>query len=123
MGITNVAYFVYFAKDMERAKAFYRDVLKLEIEADRGAWVQFNTPGGKFALHEEDEEHPTLNRTGAGVICFQVDDLEAFARELKAKNVMFKDDIREERFGKLVNIMDPEGNTINLIEYARVAHG
>ncbi len=124
MGISRIAFFVYFVKDMARAKAFYQDILNLEVERDTGAWVQFKMEGGTFALHLKDEdagEHPA-HGTG-GMVGFAVDDLDAFVSRLQQHEVELQGEIREERFGRLVNILDPDGNLSNLFEPAKVPAG
>lgn len=122
MGITKVAYFVYFTRDMARARAFYQDVLKLPVAYETPAWIQFRMEGGTLALHlaEEGAEEIT-NAHGGGIIGFTVDNLEAFAQELKGHGVRFEGEIRDEHFGRLLNILDPDGNIINLFEPAAVA--
>ena len=122
MSIQKIAYFIYFAKDMDRAKAFYTNVLGLKISADRGAWVQFEIEGGTFALHQSDEEAGNNAAEAGGIIGFHVDNLDGFMEELKAHQVKFQGEIREERFGRLLNIFDPDGNIINLLEPAQIAH-
>jgi catechol 2,3-dioxygenase-like lactoylglutathione lyase family enzyme len=123
MGILKVAYFIYFVKDMERAKAFYRDTLRLEIGYETPAWVQFKSEGGTLALHlsHDDDDSAETSGSDGGIIGFQVDDMDAFAAYLKERHVSFKSEIRNERFGRLLDIMDPDGNTINLFEPAHMA--
>ncbi len=123
MGITKVAFFVYFVKDIDRAKAFYTDVLNLPVSYETPAWVQFKTEGGTLALHLADAESTDVtNEKAGGIIGFQVDNLEQYAEYLKQHNVKLKNDIRNEHFGKLLDIYDPDGNSINLFEPAHVAH-
>ncbi len=50
------------------------------------------------------------------MINFRVDDLEAFAEELRAKNVEIVDNIESYDYGKFLHINDPEGNRIELWE-------
>jgi predicted enzyme related to lactoylglutathione lyase len=121
--VKKIAYFVYFADDMERAMQFYQDTLGLEVEYATPAWVEFKAEGGTFALHKRDEAHKDVkNPGGGGIVGFVVEDIQRVADELRAKNVTVHGDIREEHFGKLLNIEDLDGNIINLFEPARVAH-
>jgi predicted enzyme related to lactoylglutathione lyase len=123
MAITRIAYFVYFVTDMDRAVQFYTEVLGLPVEANRGAWVQFKVEGGTFALHQSEEGAGNNAAESGGIVGFAVDDIDAYAALLKEKNVAFHGEIRQERFGKLLNILDPDGNIINLYEPALVSHG
>jgi catechol 2,3-dioxygenase-like lactoylglutathione lyase family enzyme len=125
MGITKIAYFVYFVKDMARAIAFYRDVLQLPVGYETTAWVQFKVEGGTLALHlaDPDREEDYTNAHGGGMVGFVVEDMDAYAQYLRTHNVSLQGDIREEHFGRLLNITDPDGNVINLFQPVAMVHG
>lgn len=117
MGITQIAYFVYFVQDMARAKAFYTEVLGLEILYSAPAWVEFAIPGGKFALRLQSQD--TLRRPAQearSAIEFTVHHLDDFVAALEHFHVQFHGEIRNKPFGRLLDIYDPEGNLIHLLE-------
>jgi len=39
--IANVDYVILLCEDIDRVRAFYRDVMGFSLENDRGVWVQF----------------------------------------------------------------------------------
>ena len=42
---------VVFVSDMDRSRAFYRDVLRLPVQCESPKWAEFDTPGVTLALH------------------------------------------------------------------------
>jgi catechol 2,3-dioxygenase-like lactoylglutathione lyase family enzyme len=75
------------AKDLERARAFYRDKLGLEPAEERPGGLLYRLAYGEFALFES---------TGAASgdhtqMAFEVDDLAATVAELRRRGVIFEE--------------------------------
>src|SRR5262245_4686120 len=75
------------AKDLRRARAFYAEKLGLEPVEEREGGLRYVCAGGEFALFES---------TGAASgdhtqMSWEVDDIEATVRELRARGVMFEE--------------------------------
>ncbi len=105
----------YWTRDLERAVAFYRDVLGLELVRRAGnGWAEFRAGEAKLALHgTEDAELPP-----AGTVVFGVDDLDEARWALQGRGVAFDGHEAEvPGVGRFATFHDPDGNPIQLIEY------
>jgi catechol 2,3-dioxygenase-like lactoylglutathione lyase family enzyme len=106
----------YWVSDMERAVAFYRDVLGLDlIRQDGSSWAQFDVGGRRFALHGA-VEGQQLTPGGATAV-FTVNDLDGAKAVLGARGVQVEHDGDVEGFARFCSIKDPDGNVVELIEY------
>ena len=96
---------VVYTRDMERATAFYRDVLGLEPDFESPHWTTFRTGACTFALHAGSEApDPT----------FEVADAGAERERLLAAGVEVTE-IREPVAGlRVFDARDPDGNRFSL---------
>ena len=116
--LKKIAFTMYPVENMERARQFYEEVLKLipSSTSAQGAWVEYNLPqGGCFAI--------TTLATGVvpsadagGSVAFEVDNVEMLILQLKSMNVRVKKDILTTPVCKMAVILDSEGNAITLHE-------
>jgi catechol 2,3-dioxygenase len=107
----------YWTADMNRAVAFYQDTLGLSlIRRDGENWAEFDAGGRRFALHGAIEGRPVV--PGGATAVFSVLDLDAARTNLSERGVEFghEGDVGYARFA---SFQDPDGNTVQLIEYAR----
>ena len=102
---------VVYTRDMERATAFYRDVLGLEPEFESPHWTTFRTGACTLALHAGSEvPDPT----------FEVADAPAERERLIAMGVEVTE-IREPVAGlRVFDARDPDGNRFSI--ESRAAH-
>jgi lactoylglutathione lyase len=117
----------YRVKDLEKTVSFYKDVLGLkEIRrhtSGRGSQlVFFKAPGSEEEIEicKFDESGPVIVGPDLTHLAFEVDDLEAFAREADAKGYPLSDGPHASGSGKIAFIDAPEGYEIELIERGRV---
>ena len=75
------------ASDLERAKAFYRDVLGFEPVRETEAWLTFRSGASIFQLYPTSSAG-TAQHTLAGWV---VDDLEGAVSELRRRGVVFEE--------------------------------
>jgi catechol 2,3-dioxygenase-like lactoylglutathione lyase family enzyme len=96
---------VVYTRDMDRATAFYRDVLGLEPDFESPHWTTFRTGACAFALHAGSEApDPT----------FEVADAAAEHERLIAAGVEVTE-IREPVAGlRVFDARDPDGNRFSI---------
>jgi catechol 2,3-dioxygenase-like lactoylglutathione lyase family enzyme len=75
------------AQDLDRARAWYRDMLGLEPSETREGGLLYRMGDGEFALFAS-AGAPSGQHTQMG---FEVDDIRAAVAELKARGVVFED--------------------------------
>jgi len=107
----------YWTADMDRAVAFYRDTLGLAlVRQDGDAWAVFDAGGRQFALHGAVEGRPV--QPGGATAVFAVDDLDEARSRLTEQGVTFGHRGEVEGYARFASFKDPDGNTVQLIEYA-----
>lgn len=104
--------------DIERAKAFYRDILGLDVAMDLG-WI---------ATFEADAlVHPQLSVAAQGGsatavpdLTLEVDDLEEAQARFQQANVMIEYGPVNEPWGvRRFHVRDPIGRLLNFMEHSR----
>jgi lactoylglutathione lyase len=117
----------YRVKDLAKTVSFYKDVLGLkEIRrhtSGRGSQlVFFKAPESEEEIEicKFDESGPVIVGPDLTHLAFEVNDLEAFAREAAAKGYPLSDGPHASGSGKIAFIDAPEGYEIELIERGRV---
>ncbi|MSN98375.1 glyoxalase [Bacillus paralicheniformis] len=122
MGIEKVGQIGVPVKDMERAAAFYQDVLGLSLlfQTDRMAFFECGGLRLLLSLPEKDEfAH------ASSVIYFQVEDLPAVYNEIATKGVSFPIEPHvvakiEQTETWMAFFKDTEGNTLALMSEVQV---
>jgi lactoylglutathione lyase len=116
----------YRVHDLERTVSFYKDVLGLKElrrhTSGRGSQLVFlKAPDSdqEIEICKFDESGPVVVGPDLTHLAFEVDDLEAFAREAMAKGYALSDGPHSTGSGKIAFIDAPEGYEIELIERAR----
>jgi catechol 2,3-dioxygenase-like lactoylglutathione lyase family enzyme len=106
----------YWTRDMDRAIDFYVNVVGLRLLRREGnEWAELEAAPIRLALHGTDEEAP-----GSGTVVFHVDDLDATRMSLGSRGVPFDEHIGHvEGFARFATFRDPDGNPVQIIEYAR----
>ena len=106
--------------DMEKSKAFYHDVLGLEVTADFGANV---TLTGGIALQTLDTWKNFIRtdkitfKHNAGELYFEEDDMDSCTAKLKAFEIDYVHPLFEHRWGqRVVRFYDPDKHIIEVGE-------
>lgn len=110
----------FFVADMDRAIAFYGDVLGLPLEYRSGnEWAQLSAGSVKIGLHGTGSAGEA--RTG-GTLAFTVTDLDASKAKLAERGVALGHEGGGDRLGpRFVEFADPDGNALALFEYEETA--
>jgi lactoylglutathione lyase len=122
--ITRLLHTRYRVNDLEKATSFYRDVLGLqEISrhaSPRGSTlVFFKAPGSAETIEicHYPKSGPVVVQTDLTHLAFEVEDLDAFARETAAKGYPLSDGPTITGSGSKIAFIDgPEGYEVELIE-------
>ncbi|MDP9268609.1 MAG: VOC family protein [Acidobacteriota bacterium] len=107
-------------KDMKRSVQFYRDVLGLRLGMESPQWSQFDLGNVTLGLHPEGKEAKVAPTTGC-TFGFEVQDLGMVLDNLRWQNVKVVMEPRDEGFGKLAIVADPDGYLVQLFQPAKQA--
>ena len=117
-----VDHVILYVTDLNRAVAFYRDTLGLELKlVDRG-YAEFVTEGTKIGLFSRVGLAELLGEEGAsrepgGEVLFLVDDAEEEARRLREAGVPVLSGPADRPWGhRTVHVLDPDGHVVELAQ-------
>lgn len=102
----------YRVRDLDRARAFYRDVLGFEevfVDFDDG-WSRLTHGDMEIALAEGEPDE------SGGVAAVDVEDVKSDAERLRAKGVDVGVVFELHGQIRLVDVFDPDGNRIQLAQ-------
>lgn len=105
-----LGYAIHFVADMDRAVAFYRDTIGLELRFSSPGWSEFATGATTLALHPASEANPS----GTTHLGLHADDIAAVHRRLTAAGVRFTRDPTPEHGITLAEFADCEGARVSL---------
>ncbi|WEX76449.1 glyoxalase superfamily protein [Sinorhizobium numidicum] len=105
------------ASDPQSARAFYMDLLGLDIVMDHGWLVTFAAEGGS-AVPQVSVASEGGSGTPVPAVSIEVDDVDEIYRRAKAAGVEVTYDITDEPWGvRRFYLRDPFGNTINILSH------
>ncbi len=99
-----------YVTDIEAAKNFYVDVLRLEVERYHPTFVQFD----HFAIASDE----SLSGTRQPEVYWLVDDAQAAYEEM-SKKAKVTQPLKQMPFGQVFGIQSPSGQPIFILEFAR----
>lgn len=107
--------------DLERALAFYRGVLGLEVTLEvEGTYAELASGASILALYRRDLMAQVLDEPAQGglgaALTFEVEDVDAAFRGLRDKGVTFITEPHDQEawFIRVAHLRDPDGNLIEL---------
>lgn len=111
---------------LSETKKFYSDYLNFGISFENDFYLLMHTPDGQaeisFLLPNHPSQQPLFHDpfTGRGMyLTIEVDDVDAFYRELKKKGAEIKIELRDEPWGdRHFAVEDPNGVGIDIVEYS-----
>ncbi|MFQ6103172.1 MAG: VOC family protein [Candidatus Glassbacteria bacterium] len=107
-----------FVSDLNKSVSFYNEILGLPIVASDNDWVTFEIDDQTLTLQKctKDLSAP-LHGPRNVQFALQVEDLDSFYITLETKGVPFFLEPTEQSWGgKLAQLLDPDGNILQLIE-------
>jgi catechol 2,3-dioxygenase-like lactoylglutathione lyase family enzyme len=105
------AHAVIYTTDADKARAFFRDVLRFP-SADAGhGWLIFGLPPSEVAAHPAEGDD-----AGRHELYLMCDDLQKTMAELKAKGVEFTSPASDRGWGILTTLRIPGGGEIGLYQ-------
>jgi catechol 2,3-dioxygenase-like lactoylglutathione lyase family enzyme len=115
IGVVDHVY--YWTRDMDRAVAFYADVVGFAVvRRDGNEWAELDAGPIRFALHGADEAAAVAR---SGTVVLRVDDLDTARWMLEQRGVGFDAHVGEvEGRARFATFRDPDGNPLQIIEYA-----
>jgi catechol 2,3-dioxygenase-like lactoylglutathione lyase family enzyme len=127
MPINRVGTVCVFVADQDRAKAFYTNVLGMELRTDMplypGAtsrWLAVAPKGAEtdiiLYLPDQNWEHYKQTVGQSQALTLDVTDMAALHQELTAKGVKFVEEPNVQSYGTSAIIQDSEGNRLILTE-------
>ncbi|HEY0791116.1 MAG TPA: VOC family protein [Chthoniobacterales bacterium] len=125
--ITKLLHTRYRVTDLEKTISFYRDILGLQEvsrhTSPRGSQLVFlKAPGSEEEIEicKFDESGPVQVGPDLTHLAFEVDDLDAFAKEVAAKGHPLSDGPTKTGSGSVIAFLDaPEGYEVELIQHAK----
>ena len=114
----NGAHILFYSKNPEADRAFFRDVLAFRtIDIGRG-WLIFGLPPAEAAVHPVNGESTQLHaghQLLRAVLYFMCNDLTSLVKSLEAKNVICTE-ISKEDWGMKTTIPLPSGGEVGLYQ-------
>jgi hypothetical protein len=102
------AHAILYSKDPDADRAFLRDVLRFPQVDVGGGWLIFGLPPSELAVHPADA-------SGRHELYLMCDDVEAFVREMAARNVACGP-VTDLRWGLLTEIVMPGGGKLGVYQ-------
>src|SRR5437773_10986144 len=101
---------VWYSEDLDRARAFYRDVLGLPLLLDVGHVIHFDAGTIRLAIHR----CPPGQRRDApeGFLVLGVEDLAVVHEVLRLRGAEFLGLPVDRPYGRVAYLHDPEGHVI-----------
>jgi len=105
-----LGYAIHFVADMDRAVAFYRDTVGLQLKFASPGWSEFSTGATTLALHPASDQNPA----GTTHLGLHADDIAGAHRALTAAGVRFTRQPTPEHSITLAEFVDSEGARVSL---------
>ena len=108
----NAVHTVIYAREPEKARAFFRDTLGLSFVDAGGGRLMFALPPCELGIHETGKESNEKHHQ----LYLKCDDVEATIADLKAKGVEFTSGILDTGWGRLTTLRIPGGGEVSLYQ-------
>ena len=110
---------------LEETKKFYTEVLNFGVTFESDWFILLHTPNGDSSISFLQSNHPTQQKifqnefNGKGVyLTIEVEKVDDFYKELKAKGVNIELELRDEPWGdRHFAVVDPNGIGVDITTY------
>jgi catechol 2,3-dioxygenase-like lactoylglutathione lyase family enzyme len=112
------AHFLFYSRDAEADRIFFRDVLGFRAVDDGGGWLIFALPPSEAAVHPMGGNPPLVyagHELLGATLHLMCDDLPSVMESLKAKNVTCTE-VEKQPWGTSTSIRLPSGGSIGLYQ-------
>lgn len=108
---------VLYSQDLDKAKAFYGDLLGLPILLEEAHVIHFDAGSVRLAIHR----YPTggSSESREGFVVFGVESLAKTYEDLRRRGASFLGPPADRPYGRVAYLHDPEGHEIGLLEEPR----
>ena len=114
-GLSGIGQICVTIKDLEKATAFYRDILGLEMYGhfEEVKWAEFNAGNLTLSINDPTAFDPNASaQSGGASVAFSVDNVEETIAELEGKGVKVTIPTNETPVCHFACVSDPDGNTV-----------
>jgi hypothetical protein len=103
-----------FAEDPDRAREFFRDVLRFPAADTGGGWLIFKTGPSELGVHPADwDGGGTGQQFDISLVC---DNLAATMADLSARGAEFTGEVEEQGWGTTIRLKVPGAGEMTLYE-------
>ena len=108
---------VYYVGDLDRAKAWWSDLLGLQPHFDEPFYVGFNVGGYELGLHPANGGIGVSRTDCTGITYWGVDDIDASYQRIIGMGAVEHQVIQDVGEGiRVAAVVDPFGNVVGLID-------
>jgi catechol 2,3-dioxygenase-like lactoylglutathione lyase family enzyme len=109
---------IIYADDAEKARAFFRDVLKFPHVDAHDGWLIFKLPPAELGIHPASPAGDADGQAPSGhhELYLMCDNVEETVAELSAQGVEFTSPIENQGFGLLTRLRVPGAGEIGLYQ-------
>lgn len=116
-----IDYVILYVSDLDRAVAFYRDVVGLPFKFSDHGYAEFATTNLKFALFATARAGALVGREPTGALASEililVDDVDAEATRLRAAGAEILSGPQDRPWGhRTVHVAGPDGHVVEFAE-------
>ena len=108
-----------YVSDLPQALDFYTNKLGLRVRYREEDWVEFDLGGAAFAILQRPPEKGAVVPRKLRIM-LEILNMEEHEKKLRDVGVKIVGTIRQEAYGKLLTIEDPDGHWLELYEKKKV---
>lgn len=104
---------MFYSSDAEATRQFLQEKLQLPATDVGDGWLIFDAPEADLGVHPTEDGEPA---SGTADISFYCDDIEATVAELKARGVVFTQEVEDQGYGLVTYFQVPGDFKVQLYQ-------